>query len=99
MKTLLICHEPARFDRELLARWLHSFSDLVGLVVLQDPAAATWRRVRREIKRVGIVRFADVLAFRLYYRGFWAAGDNQWEQQKIEEFCRNCTAGPVDIQC
>jgi folate-dependent phosphoribosylglycinamide formyltransferase PurN len=96
MKTLLICHESSSFDRELLARWLQSFSNLVGLVCLQDPAVATWRRARREIKRVGIVRFADVLAFRLYYRGFRAARDNRWEQQKIEEFCRKYGAISAD---
>lgn len=86
MRTLLICHESARFDRELLARWLQSFSDLVGLAVLQDPPTAKWRRIRSEIKRVGFLRFADVLAFRLYYRVFLGAKDDRWEREKIEEF-------------
>lgn len=95
MKILLICHESARFDEELLARWLHSFSDLVGLVLLQDSPTTKWRRVRREIKRVGIIRFADVLAFRLYYLGFLVAGDHRWERQEIEEFCRDYAAIPA----
>src|SRR5271166_1834722 len=33
MKTLLICHDGAPLDQVVLARWLNSFSNLVGLVV------------------------------------------------------------------
>lgn len=97
MKTLLICHESAGLDEQVLARWLHSFSDLVGLVLLQDPRSAKWRRVRREVKRVGIIRFLDVLAFRLYYRASLGAKDQQWERQKIDEFCRHFEPIPSNI--
>jgi hypothetical protein len=97
MKTLLICHESAGLDEQVLARWLHSFSDFVGLVLLEDPRSTKWRRVRREIKRVGIVRFLDVLAFRLYYRVFLAAKDQQWEHQKIDEFCREFAPIPSNV--
>jgi Formyl transferase len=97
MKTLLICHESAGLDEQVLARWLHSFSELVGLVLLQDPPSANRRRVRREIKRVGIVRFLDVLAFRLYYRVFLAAKDQQWERQQIDEFCRTFESIPSTV--
>lgn len=89
MKTLLICHESAALDEQVLPRWLHSFSDLVGVVLLRDPAAATWRRVRREIKRSGIIRFADVLAFRLYYRLFLASRDAAWEKEAVDALCRH----------
>ena len=34
MKTLLIYHEGARLEEEVMLRWLASFSDLVGLIVL-----------------------------------------------------------------
>jgi folate-dependent phosphoribosylglycinamide formyltransferase PurN len=94
MKTLLICHESAGIDEKILARWLHSFSDLSGIVLIQDPPSATWRRVRREIRRVGIARFLDVLSFRAYYRTFLARKDHQWEQQTIAEFCRKYDAIP-----
>jgi hypothetical protein len=33
MKTLFICQEDALLDRDSLARWLASFSKLVGLVI------------------------------------------------------------------
>src|SRR5687768_4311307 len=78
VRTLLICHEGAGLDREGLARWLASFSDLTGVVVLRERGQRVWRRLRREVRRVGPLRFADVLAFRLYYRLFLAARDRAW---------------------
>jgi hypothetical protein len=85
MKTLLICHDGAPLDQVVLARWLNSFSNLVGVVVIQEPKNRMWRRVKREIKRIGILRFLDVLAFRLYYRIFLAGKDRRWEQQELQE--------------
>jgi len=46
-----------------------------------------WKRIRREIKRVGIARFADVLAFRLYYRLVLSGGDRRWEERRLSEIC------------
>jgi hypothetical protein len=88
MKTLLIYHEGALLDQEVLARWLNSFSELAGIVLVQEPPKRFWRRVRREIKRVGLLRFLDVLAFRTYYRLLLAGKDRSWERRKIEEYCR-----------
>ncbi|HEX8775490.1 MAG TPA: formyltransferase family protein [Pyrinomonadaceae bacterium] len=85
MKTLLICHEGAELDREGLARWLASFSNLVGVVVLREKTERMRRRVRREVERVGAARFLDVLAFRLYYKLFIAAQDKDWQGHKLEE--------------
>src|SRR5271154_2713794 len=85
MKTLLICHDGAQLDEVLLARWLSSFSDLVGIVIIQEPADRMWRRIRREIKRIGGLRFVDVLAFRFYYRIFLAGKDQRWERQELRE--------------
>lgn len=85
MKTLLICHEGAELDREGLARWLASFSNLVGVVVLREKPQRMRRRVRREVERVGAMRFLDVLAFRLYYKLFIAAQDSDWQERKLEE--------------
>jgi methionyl-tRNA formyltransferase len=45
------------------------------------------KRIRREFKRVGVWRFADVLAFRLYYKLFLASADRAWEQKKLAELC------------
>jgi Formyl transferase len=87
MKTVLICHAGDRLNETGLARWLASFSDLAGIVVLHETNRRAWKRIRREIKRVGIARFADVLAFRLYYRLMHAAGDRQWEEQRLTQIC------------
>src|SRR5229473_5592343 len=81
MKTVLVCHEEAPLDREGLARWLASFSDLVGLVVLMESPGRILGQARKEINRVGLLRFLDVLAFRIYYRLFLSGKDSLWEQQ------------------
>ena len=68
MRTLLICHHDARLDREVLPRWLASFSGLAGIVVVRDSRRQLWRRARRELKRSGVVGLLDVVAYRLYHR-------------------------------
>lgn len=83
MKTLLICHEEALLDREALARWLASFSDLAGIVVIQEGRGKLWLRSKREIKRIGLLRFLDVVAFRVYYKLFLARADAQCEQDTL----------------
>jgi methionyl-tRNA formyltransferase len=87
MKTLLICHDGAQLDQVALARWLNSISDLVGIVVIQEPTSRMWKRVKRELKRIGMLRFLDALAFRLYYRLFLAAKDRHWESQELRDKC------------
>jgi len=85
MKTLLICHEGALLNREGLPRWLASFSDLVGIIILHDSRRRICGQLRREIKRVGLVRFLDVAAFRIYYRLFLSQTDSLWETRKLTE--------------
>ena len=75
MRTLLICHSGEPVSRHGLARWLASFSDLAGIIVLDETKGRFAKRVRREISRVGLFRFVDVLLFRLYYKLFLAAAD------------------------
>lgn len=87
MRTLLICHDGAQLDQVVLARWLSSFSNLVGIVVIQEPPNRLWRRVRREVKRIGPLRFLDALAFRMYYRIFLSARDRQWERLEVQQKC------------
>jgi folate-dependent phosphoribosylglycinamide formyltransferase PurN len=85
MRTLLICHEGAELDRQGLAGWLASFSDLVGIVVIRETRARKLKRIRREIGRIGLPRFIDVLAFRVYHRLFVARKDRAWEDRKLRE--------------
>lgn len=84
LKTLLICHEEDAIDREGLARWLASFSTLAGLVVIRERKTRSWKRIRREIRRVGAARFVDVLAFRLHYRFTRATADAAWKADALE---------------
>ncbi|RDI97046.1 formyl transferase [Dyella solisilvae] len=78
MRTVLICHEGDDFDRAGLAAWLASFSELAGVVVLAETPAQMRARVRREIRRVGWLRFLDVVAMRLYQRVALARRDRAW---------------------
>ena len=75
MRTLLICHDDAELDRDGLARWLASFSTLAGILVVREPRRRLRQRVAREIRRVGVWRFLDVLAFRALLPPVAASGD------------------------
>lgn len=88
MRTLLICHEGATLDEQALPRWLGSFSHLVGIVILRERPQRMWRRIRRELERVGIVRFMDVVAFRAFYKLFLARQDQRWEAEKLRELAQ-----------
>lgn len=83
MRTLLICHEDEVLNRVGMARWLNSFSDFAGVVVIREEASRMRARIKREIKRIGLIRFFDVLAFRLYYKLRLAASDAQKEQELL----------------
>ena len=83
LRTALICQADDPLNRDGLARWLASFSDLAGVVVLDETRQRAWRRVRREIRYFGRWRFLDVLAFRLYYRLALRGGYRRWEEAAV----------------
>jgi hypothetical protein len=83
VRTLVICHADAPLDREGLVRWLGSFSTVVGTVVIREPGGRLRKRIAREIKRVGRLRFLDVLAYRAYYALRFAGRDRDWEQDRL----------------
>src|ERR1051326_7562224 len=85
MRTLLICHDRALVDREGLSRWLASFSTFAGTLVIREKPQRLRRRIARELARVGPLRFADVLAFRLHYRLVQSRADRHWEIRALEE--------------
>lgn len=94
-RTALICHADDAMNREGLARWLAATTTLAAVVILEEPPSRMKQRVRREIKRVGWLRFLDVLAFRVYYKIFVARRDRQWEQRALMQLCSNYPAvGP-----
>jgi folate-dependent phosphoribosylglycinamide formyltransferase PurN len=91
-RSVLICHRDAPIDQVGLSRWLASFSNLVGIVELDEPTGRTVRRIRSQIKRAGLLRFLDVLAFRAYYRLTSRAADAAWERRSVDELSRRFNA-------
>jgi hypothetical protein len=85
IRTLLICHEEDELNRVGLAAWMASFSNLAGVLVLRETSERKKKRIRRELQRVGWLRFADVLAFRLFYRLTMAEEDRIWEQETVAD--------------
>jgi folate-dependent phosphoribosylglycinamide formyltransferase PurN len=96
MRTLLMCHDGAELHRDGLARWLAANSDLVGVVVLHEGGSTLWKRVRRQLKRAGALRFLDVLAFRLYYKLFLGARDEAWKRERLAQLQARYPEVPVN---
>jgi formyl transferase-like protein len=93
-EVVLICHEDDRLDAEGLAAWLSHTMTLAGLVIIRDNGKRKWRAAKREIRRVGVLSFADVAAFRLYSRLVLARADRAW---KDRELARLRTLCPADL--
>lgn len=79
-----------------MARWLASFSTLVGVVLIDEPPQRLRRRVRREIERVGYLRFVDVLAWRLYNRVLLGAPDAKWQAEALQQVRDRFAPIPAD---
>jgi hypothetical protein len=67
---------------------------LAGLIIIRDGRGRLVRASRREIRRVGLLRFLDVMAFRAYARLRLARRDADWAARTIQEFR---TRYPVDL--
>jgi len=92
-RVVLMCHEGDRIDCEGLTAWIASSMDLVGVIKIREGRDRMWQRVHREVRRVGLLRFLDVLAFRLYYRLFLSRRDATWV---ADEVARLKSRYPVD---
>lgn len=97
MRTILICHDGSNLSQHGLSRWLASFSNLVGIIVLKERKHRVYKRVRREILRVGIIRFVDVILFRIYHKLFLSRKDRIWEGRKLQELCLKYPEMPDNI--
>jgi folate-dependent phosphoribosylglycinamide formyltransferase PurN len=86
MRTLLICHHDNPFVLEGFPLWLNSFSDLAGIVIIREERERVQQRIKREVARVGAVRFLDVAAFRVYYKLLLAQKDKRWIEEKLAAF-------------
>ena len=74
-----------------------SFSDLAGIVELVETRGRTLQRVKAQVRRTGIVRFLDVLAFRAYYRLAHAAADRRFEHTLVANVQRRFGPAPAAV--
>ena len=84
-RTVLLCHHDSPIHEEGIARWLASWTDLRGIVVIEEPRGILRKRLRREAARVGWLRVLDVIAFRLFYRFTAAAADQAWNAARLSQ--------------
>ena len=64
-----------------MPRWLASFTDLAGILVIRDPQRHRWQKLKRSLRRDGLFGTLDLLAYRMYHRIRLAAGDRRFEEQ------------------
>ena len=74
--------------------WLASTLRLAGLIIIRDTPGRLWRASRREIRRIGWLKFLDVVAFRAYARLRLNAADEAWKTQAV---ARLRDRYPVDL--
>ena len=67
---------------------------LAGLLIIREGRGSLLRAARREIRRVGVLRFLDVAAFRAFARLTQSARDAAW---KAQELARLRAAYPADL--
>jgi len=96
-RVVVIAHHDAPLHSETLSRWVETWGRLAGIVLLHEPRASLWKRLKREAKRVGVVRLADVLAFRLYYRLTHSARDAAWKARLQEKLASALPPLPTDV--
>jgi methionyl-tRNA formyltransferase len=77
---------------------LASFTDLAAVIVVCEPKAVLWARIRREARRVGSLGILDVIAFRLYYRLALARADKAWMKAKLQEIIQRYDQIPASSQ-
>lgn len=90
--VVLICHERDHLDTEGLASWLASTLRLAGLIIIRDRPGRLWRASRREVRRVGLLRFVDVVAFRAYARLRLDSRDAAWKTRAVRRLRRRYPA-------
>ena len=96
-RVALICHHDAPLHFDGLARWIASWGTLAGIVIVQEPDNLRWKRLKRERRRVGLARVADVLAFRAYYRFALAQHDDAWKRGQLDALARRYAAVGADV--
>ena len=85
MKTVLICHKDSLLSYHGIANWLHAFSDLAGIVVIEEKKNKKMDRIKKELKRSGLGGLIDVFLFRFYYRFILQNKDRLIEQSILDQ--------------
>jgi methionyl-tRNA formyltransferase len=65
--------------------------------VLHETRDQKLRRIRREWRRVGPLRFLDVLAFRAYYRLALASRDARWSERQLANLRERFSDPPAEV--
>lgn len=99
MRTALICHHDSALDRQGVASWLDSSSDLCAIVQIRDGRNAVRGRLQRELRRSGLLGLADALAFRAFYRFSHAKKDREIERtilrKTLDKYPRHAGETPL----
>lgn len=66
MKSVLMYHEGSRFERDLLLPWLASFTEVVGVIVVENRKERKFDRLKSEYRRSGALGILDTITFRAY---------------------------------
>lgn len=99
MKTVLICHADDNFSKDSFARWLSSFSELVGIVQIQEDGSRAKQRIKAEIKRSGLLRFIfDVVPYRIFSRVIHSRKDQLWVDNKIKKIAATYKELPASVE-
>lgn len=94
-RAVLICHAGDAVNEIGIAHWLAWKFSLAGVIRIHDPLGVKLRRVGNELRRVGPVRFLDVLAFRVFYRITRKKLDDLWIRKTVADLqCRY----PADLR-
>lgn len=83
MKIVLICHDNEPLSKEGMSRWIASFADLAGVIIISENPGRLSKRIKMEIKRSGLFGFLDVIAFRVYHRIFKSSIDHKYQQEAL----------------
>lgn len=84
MRSVLICQHDAQLVREVMPRWLNSFTDLAGIVVLRDQQSQRWKKLQRSLKQDGLWGTLDLLAYRVFHRWRYRESDRAFERHTRE---------------
>jgi hypothetical protein len=83
-RIALIVQDDEPINSQLLPRWIATFAEPAAILRIHEGLRPKLRRLRYEVRRVGLWRMLDVFAFRAYYRCILSSVDQRWELSTIE---------------